>query len=143
MGKRTRVSQESMDAWARDRALAGRFGELLAQARAAEQALRDAQAARADDAELLRLGKRLDEALTTVMRAAYAAVRAETGPRGYEDWIYRRKARATPAVRTWSMEAERLLTVRETHRLTLLVRIPRGGLHSAGGLAPAAAPAHT
>ncbi len=51
------------------------------------------------------------------MRAAYAAQRAEIGPRGYEDRIYRRKAKATPRVHTLTAEAEHLLTPRETHRL--------------------------
>ena len=49
--------------------------------------------------------------------AAYAAQRAEIGPRGYEDRIYRRKARATPRVHALTAEAERLLTLRETHRI--------------------------
>ena len=52
------------------------------------------------------------------MRSAYAAVRAEIGPRGYDDRIYKRKAMATPAVHALNTEAERLLTLRETHRLT-------------------------
>ncbi len=58
------------------------------------------------------------------MRAAYAAERVAIGPRGYEDRIYRRKAKATPPVRAWSMEAERLLTLRESHRLTGIPRLP-------------------
>ena len=52
------------------------------------------------------------------MRAAYAAQRAEIGPRGYDDRIYRRKAKATPHVHALTAEAEHLLTLRETHRLT-------------------------
>lgn len=110
---------------AADSALAARFDELLAQARSAEQALRDAQAEGAGDMELQRLGQELDAALTAVMRSAYAAQRAQIGPLGYDDRIYRRKARATPAVRMWTMEAERLLTLRESHRLTGMVRLPR------------------
>jgi hypothetical protein len=51
------------------------------------------------------------------MQAAFAAQRAEIGPRGYEDRIFRRKAMATPAVRKLTTEAEHLLTLRETHRL--------------------------
>ena len=51
------------------------------------------------------------------MHAAYAAQREAIGPRGYEDRIYRRKARATPRVHALTAEAERLLTLRETHRL--------------------------
>ena len=49
--------------------------------------------------ELHRAGKHLDSALTDVMRAAFAAQRAEIGARGYDDRIYRRKAMATPPVR--------------------------------------------
>jgi len=59
------------------------------------------------------------------MRAAFAAQRAEIGPLGYDDRIYRRKAMATSPVRAWTMEAERLLTLRESHRLTGIVRLPR------------------
>ena len=61
------------------------------------------------------------------MRAAYAAQRAEIGPRGYEDRIYRRKAKAKPAVHAWTDEAERLLTLRETHRLTGFPPRPQSG----------------
>ena len=59
------------------------------------------------------------------MRAAYAAERVAIGPRGYDDRIYRRKAKATSPVRVWSAEAERLLTLRESHRLTGIPRVPR------------------
>src|SRR5215510_12831513 len=125
-----------MDKYAADVALAGQFDELFEQARVAEQALRDAQAARADEVELHRLGKQLDAALTAVMRAAFAAERAAIGPQGYDDRIYRRKALATPKVRAWSMEAQRLLTLRESHRLTGIVRVPHGGVRPPDGLKP-------
>jgi hypothetical protein len=59
------------------------------------------------------------------MRAAFAAERAEIGPRGYDDRIYRRKAMATQPVRAWTMEAQRLLTLRESHLLTGIARLPR------------------
>jgi hypothetical protein len=52
------------------------------------------------------------------MKSAYAAERAEIGPRGYEDRIYRRKAKAKPAVHALTDEAERLLTLRESYQLT-------------------------
>ena len=124
-GKRkAAVSQEATARYEADVALAGRFDELLAQAQEAEQALRDAQANRAPDEELHRLGMDLDGALTDVMRSAFAAQRAEIGPRGYDDRIFRRKAMATSKVRPWTMEAERLLTLRESHRLTGIVRLP-------------------
>ena len=125
IAKRKPVSEDSLAKHAADVALAGQFDDLLAQARAAEDALRSAQADRASAADLRLLGKRLDEALTAVMRAAFAAERAAIGPRGYDDRIYRRKAMATTPVRAWTMEAQRLLTLRESHRLTGIARLPR------------------
>lgn len=123
--KRKPVSDEAAAKHAADVALAGHFDDLLAEARDAEDALRSAQAHRASAPDLRGLGKRLDDALTAVMRAAFAAQRAEIGPRGYEDRIYRRKAMATAPVRAWTMQAERLLTLRESHRLSGIVRLPR------------------
>ena len=125
MGKRTRASVEAMAKHHADVALAARFDELFAEARAAEQDLRAEQAKGATLEDLHRAGLRLDAALTDVMRAAYAAQRAAIGARGYDDRIYRRKAMATSNVRTWTMEAERLLTLRESHRLTGIPRLPR------------------
>ena len=126
MGKRkAAVSQEATAKYEADVALAGRFDELFAQAQEAEQALRNAQANGASEQELHDAGMRLDGALTDVMRSAFAAQRAEIGPRGYDDRIYHRKAMATSKVRAWTMEAERLLTLRESHRLTGIVRLPR------------------
>jgi len=113
--------QASDDAQAKyltDVALAANFDDLLAEARSAEQLYRKAQASNAQLAEQYRLAKRLDAALTDVVHSAYAAVRAEIGPRGYDDRIFRRKAMATPVVHALNAEAERLLTLRETHRLT-------------------------
>jgi hypothetical protein len=124
ISKRTPVTPEAMAKHAADTALAGQFDDLLRQARDAEQALQEAQAAAAPGAELHTLGTRLDAALTAAMRAAFAAERAEIGPRGYDDRIYRRKAMATSPVRAWSMEAQRLLTLRESHRLTGITRLP-------------------
>jgi hypothetical protein len=144
MGKRKPVSPEAAARYAADVALAQRFDELFGQAQAAERDLRDAQARRAGLEEQYRSGKRLDAALTDVMRAAFAAQRAEIGPRGYDDRIYRRKAMATPPVRAWTMEAERLLTLRESHRLTGIPKLPRppAKLPEASA-APGTAPAQT
>ena len=125
MGKRKPVSPEATAKYDADVDLAQRFDDLFEQARSAEQALRGAQARGASLEELHRAGKHLDSALTDVMRAAFAAQRAEIGPRGYDDRIYRRKAMATGPVRAWTMEAERLLTLRESHRLTGIVRLPK------------------
>jgi len=125
IAKRKTVSEEAATKHAADVALAGQFDDLLAEARADEDALHSAQADGSSLAELHLLGKRLDGSLTAVMRSAFAAERAAIGPRGYDDRIYRRKAMATTPVRAWTMEAQRLLTMRESHRLTGIVRLPR------------------
>jgi len=116
-GRRYKPSSEAEQKYAADVALAGRRAELLDAASEAESQFREAQARRAPEAELRRLALDLDSALTAAMLAAFAAQRAETGPRGYDDRIYRRKARAKPRVHALIAEAERLLTLRETHRL--------------------------
>jgi hypothetical protein len=118
------VSEEAQARHAADVELAGKFSELLEAARAAEARLRAAQASRAPVTEARDRGKALDAALTAVMQSAYASERAEIGPRGYDDPIYRRKAKAKPAVRAWTAEAEALLTLREAHRLGGIVRVP-------------------
>lgn len=114
---RHKPSTEAEQKYQADVALAALRAELLDAAHEAESQLRQAQAWRALEAEIRRLAEDLDAALTAAMRAAYAAQRAEIGPRGYEDRIYRRKAKATPRVHALTAEAERLLTLRETHRL--------------------------
>jgi hypothetical protein len=129
---RKQVSGAAESEYAADVALAAKFDDLLADARAAEQEFREAQAKALPDEELYPLARALDVVLTDVMRAAYAAQRAEIGPRGYDDRIYRRKAKAKPAVHAWTDEAERLLTMRETHRLTGLPPAPRTGQPPAG-----------
>ena len=118
VARKQQASDEAQAKYLADVALAANFDDLLAEAQAAEKQYRKAQASNAPLAEQYRLAKRLDTALTDVMRSAYAAVRAEIGPRGYDDRIYRRKAMATPVVHALNAEAERLLTLRETHRLT-------------------------
>ena len=123
-GKKS-ASEKAMTQYAVDVALAAQFGELLDAARAAEQEFRHAQAAAAALTEQHSLALALDAALTAAMRAAYAAERAEIGPRGYDDRIVRRKAKATGAVHAWTDEAERLLTLRESHRLTGIPPVPR------------------
>jgi hypothetical protein len=132
MTRRRQVSGRAEAEYAADVALAARFDELLARARAAEQALRTAQGGTTPADQVYRLAVSLDAALTDAMRAAYAAQRAEIGPRGYDDRIYRRKARAKPAVHAWTDEAERLLTLRETHRLTGIPPRPRDDLPGGG-----------
>lgn len=114
---RHKPSSEAEQKYRADMELTARRAELLEAARQAESQLRRAQARRASEAELHRFAQDLDAALTAAMRAAYAAQRAEIGPRGYEDRIYRRKAMAKPSVHALTAEAERLLTLRENHRL--------------------------
>ena len=110
-------SSEARQRYEADAVLAARKAELLDAAGEAESRLRQAQARRAPEAELRRLAQDLDTALTAAMHAAFAARRAEIGPLGYDDRIYRRKKMATPSVHALTAEAERLLTLRETHRL--------------------------
>ena len=130
--RRQQVSGKAEAEYAADVALSGQFDDLLGQARDAEQAFRRAQAAAVSADEQYPLARKLDDALTNAMRAAYAAQRAEIGPRGYDDRIFRRKAKATPAVHAWTDEAERLLTLRETHRLTGIPPTPRSDLPGGG-----------
>jgi len=118
-------SQEALDKHAADVAAAAQRGKLLDAARAADVALRDAETRRAPVSELHGLAKELDATLTAAMRAAYAAQRAEIGPRGYEDRIYFRKGKAKPAVHALTAEAERLLTLRENHRMNHIPEVPR------------------
>ena len=115
--RRQKPSSEAEQNYAADAALAARRPELLDAASEAESRFREAQARHAPDAELRQLALDLDSTLTAAMYAAYAAQRAEIGPRGYDDRIFRRKARAKPRVHALTAEAERLLTLRETHRL--------------------------
>jgi hypothetical protein len=118
-------SQEAEQKHAADVAVAAELGKLLEAARTADTGLREAETRNAQVTELHRLAKNLDAALTAAMRAAYAAQRAEIGPRGYEDRIYFRKAKAKPAVRERTREAERLLTLRENHRMNHIPDLPR------------------
>ena len=118
-------SQEASDKYSADVAAAAERGKLLDAARVADTALREAEARRAPVTELHRLAKDLDAALTAAMHAAYSAQRAEIGPRGYEDRIFARKAKAKPAVRALTAEAERLLTLRENHRMNHIPEVPR------------------
>jgi hypothetical protein len=121
-----KASDAANERYAADKELAGRFEDLLAMARDAEDALRQAQALHAPLSEQRRLALALDAALTAVTRAAYASQRVQIGLSGYEDWIYRRKAKAKAKVRLWTAEAEGLLTLREEHRLHGIPDLPPG-----------------
>jgi hypothetical protein len=118
MKGRVKISAAAEAEYLADVAFAANFRELLARAQAAEAEYRHAQAAGAPASEQYPLARNLDVALTDATRSAYAAQRAEIGPQGYEDRIFRRKSMALPAVHALTDEAERLLTLRETHRLT-------------------------
>lgn len=115
--RRQKPSSEAEQKYQDDVAQAAQRAEFLDAAREAESRLRQAQARQAPVDEIRRLAEDLDAALTAAMQAAYAAQRAEIGPRGYDDRIYRRKAKAKPGVHALTAEAEHLLTLRETHRL--------------------------
>jgi len=118
-------SQEALERYAVDLSAAAQRDKLLDAARAADIALRQAQERRAPVTELHQRAMDLDAALTAAMRAAFAAQRAEIGPRGYDDRIFLRKARAKPAVHSLTTEAERLLTLRENHRMNHIPEVPR------------------
>lgn len=115
--KRYQPSMEALRKHTDDVALAAKFRDLLAAAEEAERAFQHAQARVTPEPELRRFAVTADEALTAAMWAAYAAQRAEIGVRGYDDRIYRRKGMAKPRVRPLTAEADRLLTLRENHRL--------------------------
>jgi hypothetical protein len=119
-----RVSPEAQEHLAADRKLADTFPDLLDRVVEADGALRDAEAAGRSDDDVRALAIELDTALTDAMRAAYARQRVEIGARGYDDWIYRRFRKARPYVKRWTTEAERLLTMREEHRLTGVPNLP-------------------
>ena len=123
--KRAPVSSSAEQQYAADVALADTRQDLLAKAREAEAGFRSAQARRAPVTEQYTLAVALDDALTAAMRAAFAAQRAAIGPRGYDDRIFRRKGKAKPAVHALTNEAERLLTLRENHRLNRIPEVPR------------------
>src|SRR5262249_57840472 len=112
---RPKPSREAEQQYEADLALANRRAELLNAAREAEARFREAQARHAPDTEVRGPAEAFDAALTAAMRAAYAAQRAEIGPRGYDDRIYRRKAKATSRGRALTAEAERPLTLPPTH----------------------------
>lgn len=122
---RGKASPEAMESFAADQELADKLPELLERARAAEEELQSASQADVAPEEEHRLGVELDARLTEAMRAAYAAERVAIGPRGYEDRIHRRRKLADPEVKQVTRMAERLLTLRETHRLHGIARVPR------------------
>lgn len=122
---RPRVSREAEVRYHADQEVGKGYHDLLEKARAAELALREKQAVAASEQELREAGLELDRALTDALRAAEAAQRATFGVKSYDDRIRRRKGKATPQGAMWTAEVDRLRTVREAHRLTGIVRLPR------------------
>ena len=122
---RHKASSEAENKHAADVAQAARFDSLLAAARAADAELLGAETRRSPVTEIHRLAKNLDAALTSAMHAAYAAQRAAIGPLGYDDRIFARKAKARPHIRELTAQAERLLTLRENHRMNRIPDLPR------------------
>ncbi|MFC0042619.1 plectin [Actinomadura rayongensis] len=123
-----RVSKDVAAPYEADRRAAAGYRALLAAAGEAETALRAAQAADAPEPEIRALTIAFDQALTAALAAAEAAERAAMGPRAYSvpgqdasvrraAQIQRRKAKARPAVKPWTEEADRLRTAREALRL--------------------------
>ncbi|AAZ55443.1 hypothetical protein JCM3263A_24790 [Thermobifida fusca] len=120
-----KVGAEARARYAEDTEKAQQLPELLEAARKAEEELLRARREGADVVELNRLGVAYDAALTEAMRAAYAHQRVLVGLRGYEDRIYRRRRLARPEVKKATEVAERLLSLREQHRLHGIERVPR------------------
>jgi hypothetical protein len=87
---RKQASADAQGKYLADVALAANFDDLLAAARTAEHEFRRAQATVQPVDVRYRLAKKLDTALTDAMRSAFAAVRAEIGPLGYDDRIVKR-----------------------------------------------------
>jgi hypothetical protein len=121
---RAKASPEAEKKHAADVALADRFDSLLEAVSDADAELAQAERRRAPVTEIHRLAKNLDVALTSAMHAAYAAQRAAIGPLGYDDRIYARKAKARPHIRELTARAERLLTLRENHRMNRIPDVP-------------------
>lgn len=124
-----RISKDVAARMEDDRQLADSYQDRLADATAAEAALRAAQAEERPADEMKALDVAFDRALTAALEAALAAERVEMGPKVYvaegQDGTARRaaeiaerKARARWTVRPWSEEITRLRTARETHRMS-------------------------
>ncbi|WP_245690944.1 hypothetical protein [Sinosporangium album] len=119
------MSREAEVRYHADQEVAKGFPEVLEEARRAERALRDVQAAGGTAAELRTAGIAFDLAITDALRAAEAGQRAVFGVKAYDDRIRRRKAKATPRGAMWTSEVDRLRTLREVNRLTGIARVPR------------------
>jgi hypothetical protein len=125
LGRKT--SPEVAERYAADKELAAGLRERLSDAQEAEGRLRSAQAERRSHEEVRRLAIAYDQALLDALAAANAAERVAMGPKTYEHGdagqrrsaqIAARRARAKPAVRPFTDEADRLRSLREAHKLS-------------------------
>jgi hypothetical protein len=122
-----KMSPEVAERYAADKELAAGLRDRLTDAQEAEGRLRSAQATRRPYGEVRELAIGYERALYTAILTADAAERVAMGTRTYEHGdagqrrsaqIAARRARAKPAVRPYTDEADRLRTLRETHKLT-------------------------
>jgi hypothetical protein len=122
-----KMSPEVAERYAADKELAAGLGDRLSDAQEAGERLRSAQAERRPFGEVRELASGYERALQTAILTADAAERVAMGPKTYEhgDAAHRRaaqiaarRARAKPAVRPFTEEADRLRTLREAHKLT-------------------------
>lgn len=122
-----KMSPEVAERYAADKQLAAGLRDRLADAQEAEARLRSAQAERRPFDDIRELAIAYDRALYDALLAADAAERVAMGPKAYEygdaaqrraAQIAARRARAKPSVRPFTDEADRLRTLRETHKLT-------------------------
>ena len=123
---RKQASADAQAQYLADVALAANFDDLLQAAKAAEQEFRAAQATARPLAEQYPLAKKLDAALTDAMRSAYAAVRPRSARAATTTGSSSARRWPRPVVHALNTEAERLLTLRETHRLTGIPPLPGG-----------------
>ena len=122
-----KMSPEVAERYAADKELAAGLPDRLTEAQEAGERLRSAQAERRPFDEVRRLAAGYERALYTAILTADAAERVAMGPKTYEHGdaaqrrsaqIAARRARAKPAVRPFTEEADRLRTLREAHKLT-------------------------
>jgi hypothetical protein len=126
-----KVSPEAAERLAAAKELAAGLRDRLAAAQEAEGRLRTGQAEHRTAEELRALSLGYERALFEAIEAADAAEQVAMGPKTVEHGdakqrraaqIAARKARAKPSVRPFTEEADRLRTMRETHKLTFRTR---------------------
>ena len=122
-----KVSAEAAERFAAAKELAAGLGDRLAAAEEADGRLRDAQAGRRPSGEVRELAIAYERALFDAIASADAAEQVAMGPKTVEHGdakqrrtaqIAARRARAKAGVRPYTDEADRLRTLRETHKMT-------------------------